>query len=463
MSRRTVLSRSDTYFPTRPHLRPAFIKVWVLALFLTLGAHFYVISGITPQTGFEWLERQTLLLDQYVRDDFPVPPYSYKRTVIPVQGSVASDWTSTRNLTRVITVTPPETSILPVPQFPSNIEFSATQNASLADYIDRVVMFNIQNIARLGWLEGAGPTYVDRSQSTTNYNTAIGTKIPDATEGSLLFAGTNATLAQDASNLFWDSTNKHLGVGDATPVAQITVGSDASAAYANGIGDLYVQNDLEVGGTIYGNVAGAINPNLTTGSILFQGASGISEDNANFFWDDTNDRLGIGTVTPRGPLDIVGDDLYLTNPTAGQSIILESYRNSAFTHTQILGRAARGTQDAPLAINSGNDIFYITTQGYDGTDFGVATEAMTVKAAETFTPTAQGTRILFSTTDAGAITNAYRMVINEYGNVGIGTTGPSSRLHVLSTTEQLRVSYNATNYYSTIVGATGVTTFDAVK
>jgi len=46
-------------------------------------------------------------------------------------------------------------------------------------------------------------------------------------------------------------------------------------------------------------------PTLTTGSILFAGASGLlSESNATFFWDNTNKRLGIGNASPGAPLDI---------------------------------------------------------------------------------------------------------------------------------------------------------------
>ena len=38
---------------------------------------------------------------------------------------------------------------------------------------------------------------------------------------------------------------------------------------------------------------------LTPGSVVFAGASGVySQDNAQLFWDDTNNRLGIGTATP---------------------------------------------------------------------------------------------------------------------------------------------------------------------
>lgn len=43
----------------------------------------------------------------------------------------------------------------------------------------------------------------------------------------------------------------------------------------------------------------------TLGSILFAGTSGVlAEDNAALFWDLTNDRLGIGTASPSGTLDV---------------------------------------------------------------------------------------------------------------------------------------------------------------
>ena len=45
-----------------------------------------------------------------------------------------------------------------------------------------------------------------------------------------------------------------------------------------------------------------------------------------------------------------------------------------------------------------------------------------------------------------------------YGNVGIGTTTPSARLHAISTTEQLRLGYDSSNYISNTVGSTGILT-----
>jgi hypothetical protein len=43
---------------------------------------------------------------------------------------------------------------------------------------------------------------------------------------------------------------------------------------------------------------------FTTGSIAFAGPSGLTQDNANFFWDNTNKRLGIGTNVPTSFLDL---------------------------------------------------------------------------------------------------------------------------------------------------------------
>lgn len=43
------------------------------------------------------------------------------------------------------------------------------------------------------------------------------------TAGSIVYAGTSGVYAQDNANLFWDATNHHLGIGNATPVAPIDV------------------------------------------------------------------------------------------------------------------------------------------------------------------------------------------------------------------------------------------------
>jgi len=55
------------------------------------------------------------------------------------------------------------------------------------------------------------------------------------------------------------------------------------------------------GGNLSWGVGGG---GFTAGSIIFSDGSGLAEDNANLFWDDTNDELGVGTNTPAGKVHI---------------------------------------------------------------------------------------------------------------------------------------------------------------
>jgi len=65
---------------------------------------------------------------------------------------------------------------------------------------------------------------------------------------------------------------------------------------------------------------------LTAGSIPFIGTGGLlSQNNANLFWDATNNRLGIGTTTPSTKLHIVGaNPLTLVGVATGTSTSADS-------------------------------------------------------------------------------------------------------------------------------------------
>jgi hypothetical protein len=51
---------------------------------------------------------------------------------------------------------------------------------------------------------------------------------------------------------------------------------------------------------------GTGNGSFTTGSVLFASGASISQDNTNLFWDDTNNRLGVGTNAPSQLVDANG-------------------------------------------------------------------------------------------------------------------------------------------------------------
>lgn len=54
------------------------------------------------------------------------------------------------------------------------------------------------------------------------------------------------------------------------------------------------------------------------------------------------------------------------------------------------------------------------------------------------------------------------MSLNANSRVGIGVTAPAASLEVLSTTQQIRASYDASNYLGVTVSSAGAVTFDAV-
>lgn len=59
---------------------------------------------------------------------------------------------------------------------------------------------------------------------------------------------------------------------------------------------------------------------FTAGSVLFVHSDFLpQEDNANFFWDNATNRLGLGTATPSYPLDVFGDVGF--SYTSGQTYV----------------------------------------------------------------------------------------------------------------------------------------------
>lgn len=75
---------------------------------------------------------------------------------------------------------------------------------------------------------------------------------------------------------------------------------------------------------------------FTAGSILFAGASGVyAQDNANFFWDDTNNRLGIGITTPNAQIQAFGAaalKLHLTQNTPGNASAMAFSQSTDYVH-----------------------------------------------------------------------------------------------------------------------------------
>jgi hypothetical protein len=236
-------------------------------------------------------------------------------------------------------------------------------------------------------------------------------------------------------------------------------------------------------------------PSLTTGSVLFSNGTTIAQKNAQFFWDDTNNRLGIGaTLTaPTSTLDVrgIGTFIAFNVPTlvtkirgsygqiitmarddAGNNVgfgvpgsgILAFYSNNIETNRinsngnflintttdnggklQIKAPGALST-DIALRVRNSADSGDLMSIAGDGSNKFNGTTITPVKISSTagaslinFSDSAgAGTYIGSNNNSLWLYTNdLVRLVISNTGNVLIGTTTniPSSKLTVESTTQ----------------------------
>ncbi len=140
---------------------------------------------------------------------------------------------------------------------------------------------------------------------------------------------------------------------------------------------------------------GRITP-MIKGSVVFSDGSKLEEDNANFFWDDTNNRLGLGTNTPEHTLEVQGHAGIVHTATENDQHGLEIIANAAtfadfkaLDIDYITGALEAGEEDAIILVNidetlaTGGEIFGLevlsTTEGTDvvgGLKVGIGVNAI---------------------------------------------------------------------------------------
>lgn len=136
----------------------------------------------------------------------------------------------------------------------------------------------------------------------------------------------------------------------------------------------------------------------TDGSVLFTSGSAVTQDNSNLFWDDSNDRLGIGTNNPNVMLDVVDTNAILmglrrNSEENGYHSILRFGVDDTYYKGAIAFVREEGV------TNGRGSLYFATDNNDDASHVSTSTEA--------------------------------RMVIDPDGNVGIGTAFPDARLTVV--------------------------------
>jgi hypothetical protein len=188
---------------------------------------------------------------------------------------------------------------------------------------------------------------------------------------------------------------------------------------------------------------------LTAGSVPFAGTAGlISQDNANLFFDNTNNRLGVGTAVPRDVLHVF---------VASGGMLAENIAADG-TAFQNIVQKARGSVGAETAVQSGDVLMNFVARGYDGdgtySAYASNSAVFRVVATATHSATDHGARIDFRTVAAGVTTVTTRAVIEEKGlTLGTavaarGTTNPTNALTLVDGTAPAGTLTNAVQLYS---------------
>tara|TARA_R110000868_G_scaffold158316_2_gene386305 strand:+ start:2230 stop:5232 length:3003 start_codon:yes stop_codon:yes gene_type:complete len=195
-----------------------------------------------------------------------------------------------------------------------------------------------------------------------------------------------------------------------------------------------INNQLPTSGISIGDKVN----NSTTGSVLFSGSGGaLSQDNTNFYWDDTNNRLGLGNNTPSFTLDVSGtgrvtgnltaSSLIKSGGTASQILAANGSVITAGTNITISGGTI-SANDTDTGITSLNGLTALTqtfATGSSGTDFNISSATST----HTFNiPTA-------SATNRGALSSADWTTFNSKQNaITLTTTGTSGAATLVGAT-----------------------------
>ncbi len=152
----------------------------------------------------------------------------------------------------------------------------------------------------------------------------------------------------------------------------------------------------------------------TTGSVLFIGSGAVlTQDNANFFFDDTNNRLGLGTNAPEHKLHVYGDE-------AGGVSLFE--RLTSATNVAAGTMKVKATSTGDMADNFGSAFqFYIEDTA--AVENYVADFRAVRSGADN-----SGT-LIFQTANAGVALE--KMRITNEGNIGFNMANFGSGLNVV--------------------------------
>ena len=271
-------------------------------------------------------------------------------------------------------------------------------------------------------LRGAGTTALPTWSTFTIPDTFASGSIPHASSGNTLTAltvGASGKVIRSTGSLPAYSTftiPDTYAQGDViyasgTNTLAALVKSASATRYLSNTGatnnPAWAQVDLTNGvtGTLpVGSGGSGTATAFTAGSVIFAGASGVyTQDNANFFWDDSTNSLLLNGASGGNPLEI--HSIFAT----GAAIYTHS--DTAFRAPTLDFLKSKNTQASPTPVTSGGDLAFISFSGYDGAAYTL-TAQVNIKATSNYSgATTLGSQFIFKTIGTDVTTLRERLRI----------------------------------------------------
>jgi hypothetical protein len=268
---------------------------------------------------------------------------------------------------------------------------------------------------------------------------------------------TNTTLKVQVGNL-----PVQTAVATALATKQETLVSGTNIKTVNstslvGSGNVAVQPTLVSGTNIKtingatvlgaGDIAVVTSPSGVSGAIQFSNGSAFASDAANLFWDDTNNRLGVGTNAPSNTTEIQIPSTYVA---IGSNANL--YLTSASTSAAIkIGASGSGSGCAIQATQSGGGTAFNLALNPFGGSVNVGNSHLGASLGIKGSGSTSATTSLLVQNSAGTQT----LKVDDAGNTTASVLNASSKLQIsaldmLDLGAGLRIQYNANPQRTTL-------------
>jgi|DEB0MinimDraft_3_1074331.scaffolds.fasta_scaffold05803_2 hypothetical protein len=303
---------------------------------------------------------------------------------------------------------------------------------------------------------------------------SIGDAVGSGTAGSILFVDASTNLAQDNTQLFWDDTNNRLGLGTTSPSHTLHVRNQTVAASApiarfesdegnilfNRYAGIMLQNNEPSGAQpieanrwqIQQRDGDNVDPPDGPFDISYgDGSAGfVSASNTIFrITSGGNVGIGLGSTDPSETLHVKGNALFEDPSSTGTTDYLLEVRSASSATPDNARLLVSADTDSKLPMIHLRDI-----EANGGTFNGNYSAYFALdRASAVVTGSAQNDLLIANgnynkdihlcTNNAGngSQAQARLTIVGTDGDVGIGTTSPAQKLHVVGTIRQT----NSTN------------------